>query len=260
MAYQFATYEKKGKVAYVTLNRPQVYNALHPPAHRELWDIWCDFRDDPDLWVAILTGAGDKAFCAGNDLKYTAEHPEMFHDPLPPGGFGGITDRFECWKPIIAAVNGFALGGGLEIALACDIIVAAEHARLGLPEPTVGLMAGAGGVHRLPRHLPLKLAMGMLVTGRHVPALEAHRMGLVNEVVPYAELMAAAERWAEDVLKCAPLSVQATKQAAMQGLDSTLQVALDRRYPAVQALMRSEDWIEGPRAFAEKRKPNWKGR
>lgn len=261
MSYEYATYEKKDKIAYVTLNRPQVYNSLHPPAHWELWRIWCDFRDDPDVWVAIVTGAGDKAFCAGNDLKYTAEHPEMLTSgDWPPGGFGGITDRFECWKPIIAAVNGVAMGGGLEIALACDIIVAADHARFGLPEPTVGMMAAAGGVHRLPRRIPLTQAMGMLLTGRHITAQEGYRMGLVNEVVPAAELMPTAQRWADEILRCAPLSVQATKQAALEGLGWPLSIAMDRNYPAVKRLWLSEDVVEGPRAFAEKRKPNWQGR
>ena len=261
MPYQYATYEKKGRVAYVTLNRPEVMNALHPPAHEELWEIWSDFRDDSELWVAIITGAGERAFSAGNDLKYTVTQMDRTARLrlMPPGGFGGITNRFECWKPIIAAVNGYALGGGFEIVLACDIIIAAEHATFGLPEPRVGLMASAGGVLRLPRQVPLKIAMGMILTGRHITAQEAYRIGLANEVVPLQELMPTAERWAQEVIECAPLSVRASKQAAMTGLDLPLAVALSQNYPASQQMNVSEDVVEGPRAFAEKRKPVWKG-
>jgi len=261
MPYQYALYEKKEKVAYLTINRPEVMNALHYPAHEELWEIWCDFRDDPEMWVAIVTGAGERAFSAGNDLKYTASQMGRAIVPplLPPGGFGGITNRFECWKPIIAAVNGYALGGGFEIALACDIIIAADHARFGLPEPTVGLVAAAGGVHRLPRQIPTKIAMGMMLTGRHITAEEAYRLGLVNEVVPLQELMPTAERWAQEIMQCAPLSVRGSKQAAMTGLDLSLPSALNQNYSVIQQMFVSEDIMEGPTAFAEKRKPIWKG-
>jgi enoyl-CoA hydratase/carnithine racemase len=179
--------------------------------------------------------------------------------PQSRGGFAGITSRFDINKPIIAAVNGFALGGGCEIALACDVIIAAEHARLGLPEPRVGLMAGAGGVHRLPRHIPLKIAMGMMLTGRHLTAAEAHRWGLVNEVVALKDLIKTAERWAAEIMECSPLSVQASKEAAYQGLHLSLEDAIKQNYPATHKLFHSQDLIEGPRAFAEKRKPNWKG-
>jgi len=263
MQYQYAVYEKKGRIAYVTINRPEVMNALHPPAHQELWDIWCDFRDDPDVWVAILTGAGDRAFSAGNDLKYHAQQSTqgpLVPQLLPPGGFGGITNRFECWKPLIAAVNGYALGGGLEIVLACDIVIAAEHARFGLPEPTVGLMAAAGGVQRLARQVPLKIAMGMILTGRQISAQEAYRIGLVNEVVPPNRLMPTAEGWAHEILRCAPLSVRASKQATIIGLNLTLEAAINNQYYAFQQMLFSEDSIEGPKAFAEKRKPIWKGK
>ena len=257
MQLEFVRYEKRDRIAWVTIDRPDVMNALHPPANEELSRVWDDFAADPETWVAILTGAGDRAFSAGNDLKWTVQHgvPRM-----PKGGFGGITSRDDLWKPLIAAVNGVALGGGLEIALACDVIVAAENARLGLPEPRVGLMAAAGGVHRLPRHVPLKVAMGMMLTGRHVTAAEALRIGLVNEVVPQAELRAAAERWANEIVACSPLSVQASKQAALQGLGKPLPDAMAGHYPLVQKLFTSEDMREGPRAFAEKRKPVWKGR
>jgi dehydration protein DpgD len=259
MAYEFATYEKQGRLAIVTLNRPERMNALHPPAHFELHEIWNDFERDPDVWVGILTGAGEKAFSAGNDLKYTAEHGRST-GRAAESGFGGIVNRTSCWKPIIAAVNGYALGGGFEMALACDIIIAADHARLGLPEVRVGLMAGAGGVHRLPRMIPQKIAMGYILTGRHMTAQEAHRWGIVNEVVPLATLMPTVFTWANDILAGAPLSVRASKQAALQGLSYPLDIALHMNYTEALRMQHSEDTIEGPRAFAEKRQPNWQAR
>ena len=257
MQLDFVRYEKRDRIAWVTIARPELMNALHPPANEELSRVWDDFVADGDVWVAILTGAGERAFSAGNDLKWTAQHgvPRM-----PKGGFAGLVARDDIWKPIIAAVNGFALGGGLEIALACDVIVAVESARFGLPEPRVGLTAAAGGVHRLPRHIPLKVAMGLMLTGRHITAAEAARLGLVNEVVPSAELLVAAERWARDICECSPLAVQATKQAALLGLGRPVADAMSASYPAVQKLFSSEDAVEGPRAFAEKRKPVWRGR
>jgi enoyl-CoA hydratase/carnithine racemase len=259
MAYEFATYEKHGRLAIVTLNRPERLNALHPPAHFELHEIWNDFERDPEVWVGILTGAGDKAFSAGNDLKYTAEHGTNM-GRAAESGFGGITNRTACWKPIIAAVNGFALGGGFEMALACDLIIAADHARLGLPEPRVGLMAGAGGVHRLPRMIPHKIALGYILTGRHMTAQEAHRWGIVNEVVPLADLMSTVHKWANDILACAPLSIRASKQAALMGLGQPLEIALSLNYTEALKMRHSEDTVEGPRAFAEKRPPRWQGR
>ena len=261
MAYQYALYEKKGRIAYVTINRPEVMNALHIPASYELDEIWSDFQRDPEVWIAIITGAGDKAFCVGDDLKYAAEHAKEPKRPQPPGFFGGITHRFNLWKPVIATVNGFALGGGFEIALACDIIVAAEHARFGLPEPTVGAVASiGGGIHRLSRQIPFKQAMGMILTGRHITAAEAYRFGLVNEVVPLEDLMATAEKWANEILRCAPISQRASKEAALVGSDLPVAEAITLTYPEQQKVMTSEDRFEGPRAFAEKRPPQWQGR
>jgi enoyl-CoA hydratase/carnithine racemase len=265
MSYRFATYEKRGRIAYVTLNRPEVMNALHFEAHLELAAIWEDFRDDPDVWVAILTGAGERAFSAGNDLKATAErtaegaeNPAHPPDARPP--FGRITRDFDCPKPMIAAVNGVAVGGGLEMALACDIIIAADHARFGLPEPRVGLFAGAGGIHRLARQLPFKVAMGLLLTGRLFGAEEAHRIGLVNDVVPLSDLMPTAERWAGEILECSPLSVQLTKESAFDGLQHSVDEALARDHERVERLLASADFVEGPKAFSEKRRPQWTGR
>ena len=259
MAYQFATYEKKGRIAVVTLNRPERMNALHPLANFELHEIWNDFESDPEVWVGILTGAGDKAFSAGNDLRFTAEHGrDMVR--MAESGFGGIANRTTCWKPILAAINGYALGGGFEMALACDIIIAADHAHLGLPEVRVGLIAAAGGVHRLPRMIPHKIAMGHILTGRHMTAQEAHRWGIVNEVVPLAELMPTVFTWANEILACAPLSVRASKQAALMGLGYPLDIALSMNYTEALRMQRSDDTVEGPRAFAEKRQPNWQAR
>ena len=225
MSYESILYEKTGRIARITINRPDRLNALHPPANAELLDAFSDFRDDPDVWVAIISGAGERAFSAGNDLKYTAEHgrARLRHSSA---SFGGITSNFECWKPIIAAVNGYALGGGLELALSCDIIVAADHAEVGLPEPRVGLVAAAGGTHRLPRHIPLKIAMGMLLTARRIPIQEAYRLGLVNEVVSREMLMPRAYEIARTLASRHQREIQITKQAVIRGLDMGLSMAI----------------------------------
>ncbi|MEQ8283589.1 MAG: enoyl-CoA hydratase-related protein [Parvibaculum sp.] len=255
---EFCTAEREGHLLIVTINRPERMNALHPPANFELEGIFNDFAADPDLWVAIITGAGDRAFSAGNDLRWQAEGNKM---EVPATGFAGLTARFDLTKPVIAAVNGVAMGGGFEIALACDLIIASETAKFALPEPKVGLAALAGGLHRLPRQIGAKRAMGMILTGRQVPAAEGKELGFVNEVVPAAELMAAAKRWAGLIMECSPMSIRASKEAVYKGLDiANLNEAVTGKYPAVNALFKSEDLIEGPRAFAEKRKPNWKGK
>lgn len=257
---QFCSVENRGHITEITLRRPEVLNALHAPAHFELAKVFDDFAADSDRWVAILTGSGDRAFCAGNDLKHQAAGGDMSR---PPSGFGGITARFDLDKPVIAAVNGLALGGGFELALACDLVVASESAVFGLPEPRVGLAAFAGGIQRLGRQVGMKQAMGMILTGRHVGAAQAQAMGLLNEVVPADELMDAARRWAASIAECSPLSVRASKQALLRGLDEpSLQDAMrnQREYPASRAMLASADFVEGPKAFAEKRKPNWLGR
>jgi crotonobetainyl-CoA hydratase len=258
MAYQFCKVDREGPLTIVTLNRPEVMNALHSPAHMELAEVFDNFRDDPEQWVGIVTGAGDKAFSAGNDLKVTAAGGR---GPMPPSGFAGLHSRYDLTKPLIAAVNGIAMGGGFEIALACDIIIASEKAVFALPEPRVGLAALAGGVHRLPREIGTKRALGMILTGRRVSAKEGEQLGFVNEVVPDA--LEGARRWAKQIMEASPMSVRASKDAVYRGLaEPTLADAIknQNKYPAVAAMYVSEDLIEGPRAFAEKRAPQWKGR
>jgi enoyl-CoA hydratase/carnithine racemase len=258
--FEHILYEKKGRIAYVTINRPQVMNALHPPAHAELTRAWDDFIADDQVWVAILTAAGERAFSAGTDLKYRVEQTDDDQLRNPVHSPVHILDR--CYKPIIAAVNGYAIGGGLELALHCDLIVAAASARFGFPEARRGLLADAGGVLKLPRRIPYHLAMGMLLTGKLFSAREALAMGLVNEVADDEPVMATAERWAAEILACGPLAVQAAKQVALHTIESPISQAQCQLedLTAVRRLRLSEDYAEGPRAFAEKRKPQWKGK
>lgn len=262
---EFCRVEREGHLLVVTLDRPQVRNALHRAASDELDHVWTLYETDPELRVAILTGAGDRSFSAGYDMREPSaptgdQQGTAFLAHRHPRGLGALTLRYDMPKPIIAAVNGFALGGGLELALACDIIVAAEHAEFGLPEPRVGRMALEGGMHRLARSMPLKTAMGMLLTGRRVSAHEAYRIGLVNEVVPLADLLAAARRWADEILACAPLSVQGTKEAVMKGLDLSLPAAVGLVPPTMAKALVSADQVEGVNAFIERRAPRWSGR
>ncbi len=257
---EFCKTERDGRVLTVTITRPEVMNSLHPAANWELAKVWDDFAADPELWVAIVTGEGDRAFSAGNDLKFQASGERM---QQPSAGFGGLTSRFDLNKPLIAAVNGVAMGGGFEIALSCDLIIAsAEQAVFALPEPRVGLAALAGGLQRLPRMIPLKHAMGMILTGRRVGAQEGKELGFVTDVVPHAELLKSARAWAEQILECSPLSIRASKQTATRSLDvADLKEAMQtERYPAIADMVKSEDFVEGPRAFAEKRSPQWKGK
>lgn len=262
--YQFIRYEVADHIATVTLSRPEVMNAIHPPASSELADVWRRVRADTAVRVVILTGAGDRAFCAGLDLKWAAANAEQWQRNSAPdlsrhyGGIVGDPARFGIWQPLIAAVNGVALGGGFELALACDLIIADERARFGCPEVQRGLIAAAGGVHRLPRQLPLKIAMGLLLTGQPIAAQTAAQLGLINEIAPAGQSLAVAHQWAATIAQAAPRAVRATKQAALLGRDRPLDEALDEaQYPAISELRASEDMVEGARAFTEKRAPRW---
>jgi len=254
---EFCLVEKKDHIMTVRINRPDRLNALHPPGNAELGEVFDDFAEDNDMWVAIITGEG-RGFSAGNDLRYQAEGGERV--PMPRG-FGGLTSRFDLNKPVIAAVNGVSMGGGFEIALACDLIIASEKAMFALPEPKVGLAALAGGLNRLPKQIGPKRALGMILTGRHVTPQEGKELGFVNEVVPHEELMDAALRWANQILECAPLSIRASKDVVYKSLDSaSLKNSMEAQYDSVKAMVGSEDFVEGPKAFSEKRPPNWQGK
>jgi crotonobetainyl-CoA hydratase len=254
---EFSKVDKSDHIMTVTISRPERLNALHPPGNAELGEVFDDFAADDDMWVAIVTGEG-RGFSAGNDLRYQAEGGERM---ATPRGFGGLSSRFDLLKPVIAAVNGVAMGGGFEIALSCDIIIASEAAVFALPEPRVGLAALAGGLQRLPRQIGSKRALGMILTGRHVPAAEGYELGFVNKVVPADELMEEARRWAKMVCECAPLSVRASKDVVYTSLDiASLKDSMEHSYDSVRTMATSEDYIEGPKAFSEKRPPNWKGR
>lgn len=247
-----------GAVATLTINRPARMNAMDSHAHLALSEALDRAQDDPAVRVLVLTGAGDRAFSAGRDLKELA----VGDSPAVAARWAGVTrltDRLDYPKPVIARVNGLALGGGFELALACDVIVAADSASFALPEPKRGLIPSAGGVHRLPRQLPLKVATGMLLTGRALSAADALRLGLVNQVVPAADLDDAVAAWAADMIACAPLSIAAIKQILSHGLGRPLGEAIAVTYPAEELRLASNDSIEGPRAFADKRAPVWTG-
>jgi enoyl-CoA hydratase/carnithine racemase len=261
---QFIDLTVKDRVARITINRPEVRNALNPQTYYELSQACDQIEQDDDIWLAVITGAGDKAFSAGRDLKQMAQinaasEAEQREEAELWKKITRLTDRHYFPKPIIARLNGSAYGGALEIALACDIIVAADHARIGLPEPRRGLIPFAGGVHRLPRQMPLKKAMGYLLTGRDMSATEAAEFGLINEVVPAEQLDEAVESWVQDILRCAPLAIRAIKQCVMEGLDDSLAEAMSREYKWEIRRQESDDSKEGPKAFAEKREPRWTG-
>ena len=254
-------YIKDGSVARVTLDRPRVLNALNGPAHAALSAIWDDVRDDPAIRVAVLTATGTRAFCAGTDIKDSTDARGLdYQVGAPPLGAGGLSLRRDLFKPIVAAVNGLALGSGFELALACDLIVAADHAEFGFPEPRVGMMALDGAMTLILRQVSLKQAMGLLLTGRRIGAGEAQTVGLVNEVVPGDRLSEAADRWVADILACAPLAIQATKRLALESRDLPSWAAPHWFPREVVRAMASEDAEEGLRAFRERRPPEWKGR
>lgn len=256
---------RRGHVAWITLNRPHVLNAMDLRMHEELAEIWAAVEADEEIRLAVLTGAGDRAFSVGQDLR---ERAELDRAGAERTGFGSrglpgsprLTDRFDLTKPILARVDGYALGGGFELALACDLIIASDRSVFGLPEARLGLIPGAGGAFRLTRQLPLKVAMGYLLTGRRMDAATALGHGLVNEVVPAAQLDGRVQGWVDELLECAPLSLRAIKQAVTRSLDRPLEEAFALEYPCDGMRRRSQDAIEGPRAFAEHRPPRWTGR
>ena len=253
-------YQKEGKIAIFTINRPEALNSMNVPAARELHEAMVDFRDDPELWVGIITGAGDRAFCVGADIKdmlpFLKENLQNSPWAMPDTPMRGL----DLWKPLIAAVNGMALGGGLEIALACDIRIASDKARFGVPEVTLGLIPGWGGTQRLPRMIPRCKAAELLLTGKPIDAQEAYRIGLVNIVVPPEAVMTTAKEWAEVICQAGPLAVRAAKEAMIRGSSLTLEDGLRLESTLEAYLMSTEDYTEGTTAFVEKRKPDFKAK
>ena len=266
-------YEKKGRIAYVTINRPERRNALNLPAMRGLARAWVDFRQDPACWVAILTGAGERDFCVGADLKefvpkVTAEIDELAKmeksvlgeefDARAP--LVAVLREGDLYKPVIAAVNGICAAGGMEMLQGTDIRIAAEHATFSIAEVKRGLFPGGGSTVRLPRQIPFARAMEILLTGDPISAEEACRLGLVNQVVPKDKLTAAAEAMAERILANGPRAVQAVKESAIRGLSLAIPEALELELKFAAQVFATEDAKEGPLAFLQKRKPQWKGK
>lgn len=254
--------ERRGKVLEVTLDRPKA-NAIDAATSQRMGEVFASFRDDPELRVAIITGGGERFFSAGWDLKAAAEDDVRPDDDYGVGGFGGLQELPDLNKPVIAAVNGMAVGGGFEVVLSTDIIIAAESARFSLPEINSGTVADAASI-KLPKRLPYHLAMEMLMTGRWMEAEEAKRWGLVSEIAPDTELMTRARAWADHLAAGPPLVFAAIKEVARVAEGKPFQQVLDminnRQLPTVAKLYDSEDQLEGARAFAEKREPVWKGR
>jgi enoyl-CoA hydratase/carnithine racemase len=253
-------YKKEGRIAIFTINRPGALNALNMSAMRELHEAMVDFRDDHELWAGIITGIGTRAFCAGADIKDTLpflrEHLQNSPWAMPATSMRGL----DLWKPLIAAINGTALGGGLEVALACDIRIASEKARLGLPEVTLGLIPGLGGTQRLPRMIPWCKAAELVFTGKPIDAQEAYRIGLVNIVVPPEAVMSTAKEWAETICQAGPLAVRAAKEAMVRGSSLTLEDGLKLENALEAYVTSTEDFTEGTTAFIEKRKPDYKAK
>ena len=255
-------YAQQGHVVTLTINRPDAMNAIDPETHQALIDAWTRFRDDESAWVAIFTGAGEKAFSAGADLKkmIPAAFGEGRRRSHNDHGLGGITRGLEIWKPMIAAINGHCLAGGMELALACDLRIAVPHATFGLPEVRWAIMPGAGGTQRLPRAIPLAKAMELILMARTMTAEEALRWGLVNAVVPPADLLRTAREWADSICERGPLAVRAAKEATLRGLTMPLADGLRLEAFLSGTLRGTADAVEGPKAFAEKRKPNFQAR
>ena len=251
-------------MARVTLNRPAVLNAMDLRMHAELAEVWDEAERDDAVRLVVLTGAGERAFSVGQDLKERARLDEAGAAATSFGsrglpGWPRLTERFGFSKPVLARVRGYALGGGFELVLACDLVIAGESALFALPEVGLGLIPGAGGAFRLARQLPLKAAMGYLLTGRRMTAAQALGFGLVNEVVPDTELDACVDRWTADLLRGAPLAQRALKEAVLRSVDLPLEDAFTASYHWENVRRASRDAKEGPRAFAERRDPVWRG-
>ncbi|AWB32707.1 enoyl-CoA hydratase/isomerase family protein [Orrella marina] len=254
-------FEVDNHVATITLNRPEAMNSIDPETRSQLHDAWIRIKTDDAIRVAILTGAGEKAFCTGSDLKKTMPPRESFAElTFGRSESDHLLAGLDTDKPLICAINGYAMGGGMELALACDIRIASERAQFALSEVRIGSIPGAGGTQRLPRAIGASNAMLMLLTGDRFDAREALRVGLVSQVVPAADLMAQARAIALRIAQNAPLSVRAIKRLVYQGLDMPLPAAMDAERYVFGLLRDTEDRIEGRRAFQEKRQPEYKGR
>ena len=253
--------EVSDRIATVTLNRPEAMNALDPETIAGLAEAWAEIRDNPEIWAAIVTGAGDRAFCAGADLKKTIPNrPDQgIWQLFQPGARNMIDDGVQIWKPVIAAVNGYCLAAGMTLLSACDIRIASERARFGLPEVRWGILPTLGATQRLPRQLPWAVAMELLLLGEQITAQRAYECGLVNRVVPQERVLAEARAVAERLTAGPPLTQRAIKEAAVRGLSLPIEEGIRLEALLSQQVRRTEDFVEGPKAFAEKREPNYRG-